>query len=55
MPLITPIGTAISDPRPTRINVPTIELAIPPPGSPTGLGMWVKKSRLRAEMPWLTT
>ena len=28
---------------------------MPPPGSPTGFGMCVKKSRLTARMPWLTT
>ncbi len=50
-PLTTPIGMAITDPRPARIRVPTIEFASPPPVSPTGFGILVKKSRLTARMP----
>ena len=38
--------------RPTRISVPTMALAIPPPGSPTGFGSSVKKaSDERADAP----
>ena len=55
MPLMTPIGTAISAARPLMISVPTIEFSIPPPASPTGVGMWVKKARFSDWMPWLTT
>ena len=34
--------------------VPTMAFAMPPPVSPTGLGIWIKKSRLRAEIPWIS-
>ena len=30
---------------PSSSNVPTMALAMPPPGSPTGFGSWVKKSQ----------
>ena len=43
-PLRIPIGTANSDPRPERISVPTMAFAMPPPASPTGVGMCVKKA-----------
>ena len=33
-------------PSPTCIAVPTMALAMPPPVSPTGLGIFVKKSQL---------
>src|SRR5262245_39417192 len=33
------------------MSVPTMALAMPPPVSPTGLGMWRKKSRLSPENP----
>ena len=37
------------------ISVPTIALAIPPPVSPTGLGIFVKKSQFSDEKPcWMT-
>ena len=36
---------------PTSISVPTIAFAMPPPGSPTGLGILVKKSQLSDEKP----
>jgi hypothetical protein len=45
-PLRMPMGTAIAAARPVSIKVPTIAFAIPPPGSPTGRGLCVKKSRL---------
>src|SRR5437868_14929816 len=54
-PLMTPIGIAISDPNEVTRRVPTIALAMPPPGSPTGLGIWVKKPTFSDWMPWLTT
>ena len=50
-----PIGTAITAARPLSISVPTIAFAMPPPVSPTGVGMCVKKARLSDRMPWLTT
>src|SRR5207245_3758679 len=54
-PLTIPTGTAGAAARPSRISVPTIALAIPPPGSPTGFGIWVKKAGRRAGSPWRTT
>ncbi len=44
MPLITPIGTAITAASPASISVPTTALAMPPPASPTGVGMCVKNA-----------
>ena len=35
----------------SRMMVPTIALAIPPPVSPVGLGSWVKKFQSRDEAP----
>ena len=55
MPLMTPIGTAKAAPIPISISVPTMEFAMPPPDSPTGTGMCVKKSRLSEKMPCVTT
>src|SRR4029453_10144236 len=43
----SPPHTAI----PIMMRLPTMALATPPPGSPTGLGRCVKKSRLSAEDP----
>ena len=37
---------AISEPRPVSISVPTMALAMPPPASPTGRGIWVKNAKL---------
>ena len=37
------------------ISVPTMALAMPPPISPTGFGICVKKSRFSDWIPWLTT
>ncbi len=37
------------------ISEPTRALAIPPPVSPTGLGIFVKKSQLSDENPCLMT
>ena len=34
------------------ITLPTMALATPPPGSPTGFGRWRKKSTLIADAPW---
>ena len=52
---ISPIGIANSAPTPVTMNDPTIEFAMPLPCSPTGFGMFRKKSRLSEVMPWLTT
>jgi hypothetical protein len=49
------MGMANVDPSPATISVPTMALAIPPPCSPTGFGMCVKKSRLSAPNPSLMT
>ena len=40
---------------PTMIPVPMNDCAIPPPGSPGGDGVLVKKSTLRAEAPFTIT
>src|SRR5205085_1944124 len=50
-----PTGTASSAARPMRMPVPTIAFAIPPPVSPTGFGIWVKKARSRAGTPRTNT
>src|SRR5689334_14266006 len=50
MPKGMPIILAIS-----RINPdPTIALAMPPPGSPTGFGTWVRNARLTDPMPLIS-
>ncbi len=55
MPAIRPIGTAIAEAIPIRYRVPSIAFAMPPPFSPTGLGIFVKKSQLSDENPfWIT-
>ncbi len=54
-PEMIPIGIARVAAIPIRISVPTIALAMPPPASPTGLGIFVKKSQLSEEKPcWMT-
>ena len=53
-PAPMPIGSPIAAAMPMRISVPTIALAIPPPGSPTGFGISVKKSSEMALAPSLT-
>src|ERR1035441_5340687 len=40
--------------NPTRVMVPMMALAMPPPGSPGGLGNWVKKCRSRELAPALS-
>ncbi len=40
--------------RPSRTSVPTMALAMPPPGSPGPAGRWVKKSRLSELAPMRT-
>src|SRR5712692_3950303 len=55
IPATIPTGTARSAARPIRISVPTMAFAMPPPVSPTGFGMCVKKSQVRAGSPCLTT
>ena len=50
-PLKMPTGMARAPPWPTSISVPTIALAMPPPGSPTGFGIFVKKSPVQRLEP----
>src|SRR5665213_1229757 len=47
-PIGTPMQVAIS----SSLALPTIALAMPPPGSPTGVGSLVKKSTVRLLPPW---
>ena len=54
MPLMTPTGTANTAPSAVTISVPAIALAMPPPGSPTGVGMCVKKSSVSDCTPRVT-
>ena len=37
------------------VSVPMMAFAMPPPGSPTGFGIFVKKSQLSEERPCLIT
>ena len=55
MPLTMPTGIANRPPSPTTVSEPRIAFAMPPPGSPTGLGISVKKLRLSDETPWDST
>src|SRR5882672_3229812 len=52
---MTPTGTATSAARPMSTRVPRMAFAMPPPGSPTGFGIWVKKSRFTAVSPCRAT
>jgi hypothetical protein len=52
---MTPIGTAPSAASPVTISDPTIALAIPPPVSPTGVGMRVKNAQFSEATPCLIT
>jgi hypothetical protein len=52
---VTPIGIAKSAPSPVTINDPTIPLAMPPPVSPGGTGMRVKKAQEIVDTPCLRT
>ncbi len=49
-----PIGTPISAASNSSFALPTIAFAMPPPTSPTGLGNWVKKSKLMDRAPFQT-
>jgi len=49
-----PIGMPRLEARRIRTAEPTMPLAIPPPLSPVGFGIWVKKSRLIELAPILT-
>jgi hypothetical protein len=51
MPAPIPIGTEIREAIPTMVKVPIIALAIPPPGTSTGVGKWVRKPVLMAGAP----
>src|SRR3954453_23167145 len=55
MPQRQPTGTANAAAIPMRISVPAMALAMPPPLSPTGFGIFVKKSKFSAPNPSLTT
>ena len=55
MPLTTPMGIAKAAPMPVTISDPMMAFAMPPPVSPTGLGICVKKDRLSDDTPWVTT
>ena len=55
MPLMIPTGMAKSAPRLTTMIDPMTALAMPPPTSPTGFGISVKKPRLSEVMPCVTT
>ena len=55
IPAPTPIGTAISAAMPTIITEPRIAGPTPPPGTPTGVGRFVRKDRLIAGAPCMTT
>src|ERR1043165_4441234 len=55
MPAMQPTGTANSAAMPMRISVPTMALAMPPPISPSGLGVWMKNARFSELRPSLMT
>src|SRR5271157_3380146 len=46
MPAPTPSGTPMTLAKPRMKTDPTIAFAIPPPASPTGFGVWVRKAQL---------
>jgi hypothetical protein len=50
-PLMTPMGIAMVAASPVSTSVPTNALSIPPPVSPTGRGIWVKKPIFNACTP----
>ena len=54
-PAITPTGMARAEAIAIRYSVPSIALAMPPPDSPTGFGIFVKKSQLSEEKPFWRT
>jgi hypothetical protein len=51
IPVMIPMGRLMQLAKPTRMSVPTIAFANPPPGSPTGFGSSVKNSQFSAENP----
>ncbi len=51
----TPTGAATSTPIPTVMADPTIAVAIPPPGTPTGVGSAVRNCSDIAGNPWRAT
>ena len=55
MPISRPTGIATTLASETMITVPTIEFLTPPPVSPSGFGVFVKKSRLRWPTPLRNT
>src|SRR5579884_4013091 len=50
-----PSGTPIRLATASNSMEPTIALAMPPPVSPIGLGIWVRKSQFSAPMPRVIT
>ena len=55
MPHNIPIGTAIMAAIKTISKLPKSAFAIPPPGSPTGCGIFLKKFQLIFERPVFKT
>ena len=53
-PPSTPMGTPSTAACPSKMNVPTMALAMPPPVSPTGFGNWVKKAQFIELKPCFT-
>ena len=54
IPAPMPIGSPMMHATPTMIRVPTMAWTTPPPLSPAGTGVWVKKSRLMLLAPLMT-
>ena len=50
-----PMGMAKAAPSDVTTIEPTIAFAIPPPVSPTGFGISVKKDRFSDVTPWVIT
>ena len=46
-----PTGTSMAAASPTMMRLPTMAFDIPPPGTPAGVGVWVKKSADKAWIP----
>src|SRR5882724_4259488 len=54
-PAPIPNGTPIRLAKPKSRSDPTIALPMPPPSSPIGLGIWVRKAQFKAPNPRTTT
>ena len=55
IPQMQPMGTARNDAMAISTTVPKIALAMPPPTSPTGLGICVKNAQFSDPAPCLIT